>query len=319
MKDIISPYYTPGQREILETIRPILRLATSSVRGKLNLATRTHTLIAGPSGSGKSYIARALSKETRLPLWESNVSSWIVLGSRAGKSSLADLVDWIHTHPKGIIFLDELDKPFPNSNSGNMSVSQISSSDWINAIRMEIHDILDARIPAASIQVDESSFSGIYYESFNHTEVQALVKADVERKLRTSFLVLGAGTWQHVWRKKGNAIGFVDSVEDVVFIDHHKLANSINPEILLRFRNKVMFIRPMTQGDFYTVLRDQLTLIPTEYRHRFKEMVHIAIPKALEYGLGMRVFEEIYTDLCCEIIQNCAGDEEESYKVFFGR
>ncbi len=74
----------------------------------------------------------------------------------------------------------------------------------------------------------------------------------------------------------------------------------------------------MTDDDFHHVLRNQLTLIPASYRDRFADLVHRAIPRALEFGLGMRIFEEIYTDLCVEIINNCAGDEQVYRDVLTG-
>ena len=51
---------------------------------------------------------------------------------------------------------------------------------------------------------------------------------------------------------------------------------------------------------------------------RNQELVLAAIPKALQFGLGMRVVEEVFTDLCVEILQNCTGDQEAFREIVLG-
>lgn len=299
MKPSPIPYLSPSQAEALNELRPILKLATSALRPALNLPTRVHTILTGPSGVGKSFLARALAKEFGLPIWEGNVSTWIVLGARSGNPTFASLVEWIHKTPKGVIFLDELEKPFP-AHSGNGSGG---ISDWFNSVKMELHDLLDSRVPEAAIVVDDFILKQVYGGELSARECSSLIKLDVERKLQMSYMVIGAGTWQHLWTETDSTIGFNSTPHSVRSIDHHKLMQSISPEILLRFRQQILYLRPMLESDFHEVLTAQLGLIAESQRKRYAELVLFAIPRAMEFGIGMRIFEEVYTDLCVEVLR----------------
>lgn len=312
MKKSIPPFYSPTQKEALDLLRPILNLATSPIRPDLSLKTRTHTLVTGPSGSGKSFLAKALAEEYRLPFFEVSVSTWIVLGARNGNPTFIALAEWIYRHPRGVIFLDELEKPFPNTNGAP------GDSSWYNSVKMEIHDLLDGRLPEGAAQVDESVLMETFGGQIHLSDIKALLKSDVEHKLKTSYLIVGAGTWQHLWTETERRVGFKIESMPNVSIDQGKIMKSISPEILLRFRNQVIFLAPMTRTDFTIVLENQLHLIPRNYQNRFIQLVTEAIPRALEHGLGMRIFEEIYTDLCCEIFRKCTNDPEVCRDVLVG-
>lgn len=312
MKQTDKSIFTPAQKSVIEKLRMIGHLATSPSRGNLKLATRTNTLITGPSGSGKSFIAKALAAELRVPLWEINVSAWIVLGARNDSPTLASLCNWVSRNTKGIIFIDELEKPFPYSSDGN------GSSEWYNTVRMELHDILDSRMPVGGILVDDETINTTYKGLLSNHECKEIVKIDVESKLRDSFLIVGAGTWQHLWTKNQRSLGFRGDSVQITTLDQGQLLKSISPEILLRFRGEVLFLRPMTEADFRQVLDDRTALVPVNYRKRFSELVHAAIPKALEYGLGMRVLEEVFTNLCIEIIHDCDRDQGRFREIVLG-
>jgi SpoVK/Ycf46/Vps4 family AAA+-type ATPase len=315
VKSSAIPYLSPAQADALKDLRPILKLATSAVRPALNLPTRVHTLLTGPSGSGKSFLARALAKEAGVPIWEGNVSTWIVLGARSANPTLVSLVEWIHKTPQGVIFLDELEKPFPANSGGNSG----AIGEWFNSVKMELHELLDGRVPESSIQVDDSILNHTYGGELSIRECRMLIKNDVERKLKTSFLVIGAGTWQHLWTEMGSAIGFNSATNPILSIDHHKLMKSISPEILMRFRQQVLFLRPMAESDFHAVLTTQLRLIAEPQRKRYAELVLRAIPRAIEFGLGMRIFEEVYTDFCVEVLQNSHPNERSLREALVGK
>ena len=319
MKSSAIPYLSPAQTEALKKLRPILKLATSAVRPALNLPTRVHTLLTGPSGSGKSFLARALAKEAGVPIWEGNVSTWIVLGARSANPTLAALVEWIHKTPQGVIFLDELEKPFPANSGGNSGGSSGAIGEWFNSVKMELHELLDGRVPDAAIHVDDETMNQTYNGELSARECRSLIKHDVERKLKTSFMVIGAGTWQHLWTETGSTIGFNSAAHSVLSIDHHRLTKSISPEILLRFRQQVLFLRPMAESDFHDVLTAQLGMIAEPQRRRYAELVLRAIPRAIEFGLGMRIFEEVYTDFCVEVLQNSHPNERSLREALVGK
>lgn len=312
MKQTNNQMYTPGQQDVIEKLRPIIELATSPSRKNLKITTRTNTLVTGPSGSGKSFLAQALAKELKLPVWQINVSSWIVLGARNDRPTLASLCEWISNNDRGLIHIDELEKPFPYSSAGD------GGGEWFNAVRMELHDVLDSRMPTGAIRVDGGCADSDFEKMPCEHRARELVRIDVESKLRDSMMIIGSGTWQHLWTANQRTLGYQSESSPVNSLDQGQLMKSISPEVLLRFRNAVLFLRPMTEADFHKALKDRLALVPEGYGQRFTELVLAAIPRALEHGLGMRMIEEVFTDVCIEMLRKCKGDQEAFREVVFG-
>lgn len=293
---------SPGQRKAAEILRGIIRLATGNLRRSLPLSTRTNTLIAGRSGSGKSHLVRALAIEAGIPLWEMNVSNWIVLGARNGGPTLDSLISWIDDNDAGIIFLDELEK--------------ISDSNpWYNSIRLEIHSICDGNIPESALSSADIYDMSDLSEDISLVRQKALIKAKLGTKLRTTFAIIGAGAWQREWTRAFESIGFQSTVEEKPGLSRKQLLTMISPEVLQRFRHDIVFIEPMTLDDYSAILASQAECLPEWQRNRFIELVTRAFPRAIEDGLGMRIFEEVYTDLCLELETTAASPIPETLQA----
>jgi len=127
---------SPNQQKILDELLPVAQLATQNPCRDLPLQPRTHTLICAPSGTGKSHLMKELGGMINAPVMLLNVSNWQPLGSREHTNTWTSILEFIKTNENGIIVLDELDK-------------LDSNESWISYIRLEIHDLLDAVIPAA--------------------------------------------------------------------------------------------------------------------------------------------------------------------------
>jgi len=290
-------FLSPGQARALESLRPILKLATGGTRSSLPLNPRTTSLIIGPSGSGKSHLVRTLAHEAGLPFWETNMANWIVMGARNGNSTLASLIRWIQEIKSGVIFLDELDKL-----SG--------SGEWTNSIRLEVHDLIDARVPDGAIDVSGTTPYEELNDASDKTVRKSMIKVIVQEKLRNHFLIVGAGTCQGAWQGKRRQIGFQAEASSTGPIDRKQILNSIAPEILQRFREEILFLEPLTQADYMQVLIGVIKVLPPHQHVRFAELCLPAINVALGKGLGMRIFEEVYTTLCTEeILRESQQDE----------
>ncbi|MBC7980363.1 MAG: ATP-binding protein [Armatimonadetes bacterium] len=282
----------------MDKLRPIIALATSGLTSKLPLKPRTSSLIVGPSGMGKSHLARELAKEAGVPFWEANVASWIVLGAKGGNQTLPSLVTWIANRKSGLIFLDELDK-------------LTSQGEWTNAIRLEIHDLIDGRLPDGAIDVSGTTQMEELTDDQDKFVRKTLIKSEVEDKLKNSFMIVGAGAWQEAWLSHGQPIGFHQEQEVKTLaerIERKQIKKSITPEILQRFRNEILFLDPMTEADYLHAMISLSGRLPVNQRCRFVELAIKSIPSAVEDGLGMRVFEEVYAAFCSEIYHRVAGD-----------
>ena len=305
MKPDRNTFLSPGQQKVLEALRPILKLATCGIRSSLPLKMQAASLIVGKSGTGKSHAVRALAREAGVPFWEANVASWIVLGARNGNATLSSLVKWIANTKNGVIFLDELDK-------------LTGMNEWTNAIRLEIHDLADGRVPDGAIDVPGTTQLEEMTEDNDKVVRKALIKLDVEDKLKNSFLIVGAGAWQISWAERQQQIGFHNDPSVHERIDRQQILKFITPEILQRFRSEILFLDPMTESDYLAVMSAQILRLPVDLRLRFATLAVREIPGAIEQGLGMRIFEEVYTQLCVEEIRRSGDNHEAAIKRLTG-
>ena len=270
---------SPGQAAVIEKLKPLVDLATSGVAKNLPIRPRTSSLLIGRSGTGKSHLARELARQCNLPFWQANVANWIVLGARGNKYTMSELVNWMRERKSGIIFIDELDK-------------LTGTGDWTGSIRLEIHDLLDGRIPTAALeQPDEIIAEMLSPDGTRNSH------AEIENKLKNSFYILGAGTCMQAWTAQKSEIGFNASSSDVKKISRGQILKSMSAEILQRFRADICFLEPLTRNDYLNVASSIMTKIPKRLVEPFAQTLTAQMDKALEQGLGMRIFEEILADL----------------------
>ena len=275
---------SPGQKRVLESLLPLARLATSGVCKRLPYTARTASLIVGPSGIGKSHIARVLAKQLNLPIWEANVANWMVMGSRATKPTLESLATWVADRKSGIIFLDEIDKIN-------------GPAEWTNSIRLEVHEILDSRMPENAIVPEGTSDFEAMTDDTTKRVRKEIIKREVEEKLRNSFMVVGAGAWQGGWQENRQAVGFNAHAVHQARIDPRQILQSITPEIRQRFRLEISFLEPMSKSDYQSVAASIIQRLPKTLLNKFLAACVPAIDRALDEGWGMRIFEDVLADV----------------------
>ncbi len=72
---------------------------------------RLDPLVVGSSGSGKTFLARAVANHLEVPLIKLTFGEWLVAGARSCSIATVELVrQFIDGHERGIIQIDELDK-----------------------------------------------------------------------------------------------------------------------------------------------------------------------------------------------------------------
>ena len=134
---------SPNQTKALNEILPIAHIALDPTTRNYPIKPRTHTLMCAPSGTGKSHLMSELGKLAEIPVLHINVSSWQVLGSRGENYTWDSIVEFLKENPKGVIVLEEIDKIDGDSH-------------WQGHLRLELHDLLDGKIPA-SVDVSDSA------------------------------------------------------------------------------------------------------------------------------------------------------------------
>jgi ATP-dependent Clp protease ATP-binding subunit ClpA len=280
---------SPGQERALEKLRPLVDLATSGICKRLPFRPRTSALLIGPSGSGKSHLARELARQSNMPFWEANMGSWIVAGARCETHTFESLANWVFQNESGIIFIDELDKLLGSGAGGG--------SEWLNFVRLEAFDVLDGRVPDAAVvsagisKLEE--LTGIDTGELTRD----LMMTEIREKLRTRFFIIGAGAWMGGWQENRQQLGFNVTASADRRPDRRQILQSISPELLQRFRRDIIYLDPMSKRDYQTVAASIMARLPRTLVESFVRACTPAIEVALEESLGMRIFEEVLADV----------------------
>lgn len=272
---------SPQQQAVLTQLLPIARVATSGRVRDLPVMPRSHTLIIGPSGGGKSHLARALGTLLDLPVLIINVSSWVVLSARNEPWTFSAIADWLAgLYHGGILVLDEIDK------LGGIG-SPSGSSEWRGHIQLECHDLLDGVIPLAT------KMPGLWDES-GEASVEASMRQHLATRLKERVFIVGCGAWQHAWRGRSRKLGFGQTDGDDETPDEEQIMQSIEPELRQRFRHEACWLHPMGRGDYLKVSsRISANIQEPAIRAAWNRLAPTAIERAVAAGLGMRIFEEI--------------------------
>lgn len=279
-KDLSSTILSPQQEAVLRQLLPIARIATSGNFGMLPVHPRTHTLMLGPSGSGKSHLAREIGRTFDVPTMMINVSSWVILSARNEPWTFSSICQWLDSlKTGGIIVLDEIDKLQGNT-------------DWKSYIRLEIHDLLDGVIPlAARMPCPEN------VDPWDLASPASRLPADraaLAKRLRERVFVLGCGAWQSSWRGNSRKMGFSQGINSIEAPSREQILESIESEIRQRFRSQVCWLPPMERSDYLSVSSKMARLIQNpETRRVWNRLASPAIEEAVCNGLGMRIFEEL--------------------------
>ncbi len=222
--ELIDCGLTQSQQEALDQLRFFHELHERRVRSIAGISTRATPLIVGPSGSGKTFLVSSLAVEKSLPMFAINAHNWIPLGARnEGAHTLIQILRFIGRHPRGIIFIDEVNK---------LTVGHAAESSWCADVLSELLAFLDmdVRLETAGFSVDQ-----IYH-------------------LFENFFVIGAGAFQGEWRgSQTREIGFAERSAFQDAENYRRAVESqtqVADELLFRFNEQIITIAPPTAAEF---------------------------------------------------------------------
>lgn len=284
---------SPQQQSVINELIPIARIATSGVRSGMPFPPRTHSIIIGPSGGGKSFLASSIGKQLDIPIMIINVSSWVVLSAKNEPWTLSTICEFIYKSPNGsVIVLDEADKV------------SYRSTDWGATIFCELLGLLDGVIPQATkLPIDMDDMSSW---EFPQPNPPVLVEREVlEKRLRERVFIVGCGAWQNAWRSNSRQIGFPMGKSSIEPPSRDQIISSMEPELRQRFRSKACWLPPMSRSDYQSVSDSIVMSIPNpEVRRVWCALADATIEQAVADGLGMRVFEELMLTSMLETIKS---------------
>lgn len=203
-----------SQKKALKKIAAHYR-AWNETPGCNGFSVKPASLIVGPSGTGKSFVAKCLSFHLKVPVLYLSLGNWVPINSRGSgekqENSTAALIynfanthsDYITLQKPVIIFVDEVDKLTTAESAGN--------TNWLGFVFNELLRILDGQWREFGYAPSETAF------------------------MKTGLYFLFAGAFQKAWRQKMGSLDFVEQLE-IAGLDWGDLqeTNSLPEELLNR-------------------------------------------------------------------------------------
>ncbi len=214
-------------------------------------------LIVGPSGSGKTRLVEHFADSISVPVLKLSSGNWSPSGSRVTPCTHETIRDFVSPNARGIVFIDEVDK-------------FTGEQDYYRSVQIEVFAILDGNL---------DGFAGWSEEE--------------RERFRRRFLIVGAGTWQDMFRANQRSVGFtsgpnasVDAVGDPIDLRNQ---TAIPEELLNRFNARLIHLLPPTAEDFrarFTEIHQALGIaLPSPAR------MDKLVRRALESGKHNRAVE----------------------------
>lgn len=285
-----SPIF-PHQKSVYHSLWETARVFFGADWEDLPIRPRFSRFITGPTGTGKTHIVSALAEELDLPLYTIVATNWIPLGAsqRGAKPTWLDLVEFCHINLRGIILIDEVDK-------------LMGWAPWMQFIRTEAFSLMDGRVPD-NVVPSAADTGDVDYDMLQlHLET-------ARTRLSDSFLIVGAGAFQHLWQEKeATKIGFTATgQEDFWQLQKVDLAKAVPAEVINRFASPILILPPLKEADYRSILANVLLQLNAPFQHRVERIAESTIGQAVANKTGCRWIEEVVLQA---LIETSAPEKE---------
>jgi SpoVK/Ycf46/Vps4 family AAA+-type ATPase len=260
------------QTEVFQGLQKAMAVHHYAQGLQLPIKPRTHTLIIGPTGAGKTHVVNTAIKSANWGIYHINCSAWMVNGSRGDSHTIQDLVAWVAREPVDrplTVFLDEIDKV------GN------TTTDWYRNVVSEMLSLLDGHLQPGSYDLDGKDGN------------------EVERRFKTLFIV-GSGAFQAMEDGPQSGMGF--NPEDKTGRSLDKLSNMLPRELTNRFSDKILRLPRLELEDYREIARVLYRAAPADVRPIIKSIAPGKIESAVENHTGARFGETLAAEVIEAII-----------------
>lgn len=251
------------------TYDKLLRACWSHQRSlgvELEIKTRPHRLLIGPTGTGKTHLATAVAKTLNWDCLTINASAYVLTGAR-GEPTWHTIRDWItESQPRRprVLILDEIDKT-----GGEES--------WCRMLRAELFSLLDGR-PAE----------------------QTGMTTNLEERLER-LMIIGCGAFQGSFDAKPS-MGF--GSEPPLPLTQDQLHNHMQRELVNRFHQEILILPELSWRDYEVMMDSAISCLSGEDREHALRIGKTELPKAVLGKVGARFPEALISAVFDEITRN---------------
>lgn len=259
---------------------------SGSWRG-LSIGTRWHSLVIGPTGTGKSALGTMLAAELgeEVPLLRINATGWMPSGAhnRAVAETLTIIIDHIHSNPQTILFVDELDKLW-------------HENSWNSYIRGELFELLDGRLPTGAKGISDGGL-----ETDDEGTLTPSQATSVTKKLRFHTFIVGAGTFQDYYETAAESgqIGFhprPHTPPELRGPTAEIIAKKLPRELVNRFNSSILLLPPLEPSHYRLIAEQAEKSLPAWIQVAFRIAASERVEQAIAARSGCRFIEEALAD-----------------------
>jgi hypothetical protein len=209
----------------------------------------------------------------QVPFLSISVSDWILLGcsNRGGSATWPTIVEFIERskqEPGAIIFIDELDKCYHDSN-------------WNTFLRSEIFSLCDGSVQRNINDLDGDRISGSRIEA-------------VREFLENKTMILAGAAFQDFWEAKSKpSMGFMPSHPSDDLPELPDLVKTLPRELVNRFSSEMFVMFDLTAKDYRQMLESAAGQVAETWRKRFLELGISRIEQAVRHKKGARFMQEV--------------------------
>jgi hypothetical protein len=230
-----EPLLTESHRTALRQLVEIGGLFFNRPFASSQVALRLSVLLAGPTGSGKSFLTRRAAARLGAYYLKVTRGDWCPRGAKSGRPTTFVILDHLVKGDRVALVLDEADK-----------LTLDHAKEWSAGLASDIWNVLDGHFPVED-----------YLRETKFDDVREPSASELENKIKTKLWIIGAGTWQHVFARGGKpSMGFFSSKADATITqDDIRRSEMISPELLLRFNSDLIFLDYPTREETPHLLR----------------------------------------------------------------
>jgi len=274
IKSATKPVILPYQQDVYDRLCAYARACMHVDRKSFSsLKLRANFLLLGPTGTGKTFLAKAIAREMQMPFLSVSVSDWIIVGgtNRGSSVTWSNIVQFIQKNRKSrgaIIFIDELDKCYHDSN-------------WNSFLRSEIFSLCDARIPLGLNDMDEDDPTELSID-------------EAESFLSHKTMIIGGAAFQGIWEEQSAPkLGFNPDLNQGESPELSDLVKYLPRELINRFSSEIFALPNLAETDYRVMIETMAEKIPDIWRERFRELGIGRLDQAVRHQKGVRYAEEI--------------------------